>query len=361
MRRILHIIPEFNPGGGIENVVMNYYRNIDRSHFQFDVVTHSIADSSLALEFESLGGRITKMPVFGLSALSDIRKKYAKLIYDNAYDCVHCHMPNAAFLYLKIAKSMGVPQRILHSHQNRYADTASHVIRNIPLVALGKPYANVRLACSQDAGDFLFGHREYTILPNAIELDAFRFNKTLRAAKRDELGLATNDFVLGNVGRLTPQKNQTFLLSFLPALLKKRPDIVVLLVGEGPCRNELVSEARDLKVSEHVRFLGMRTDMAGLYSAMDAFVFPSLYEGLGEALIEAQVSGLPAIASTDVPKIAKINDSCAFIDRMDENAWINGVSRLSRSSNRENGYLKALGSQYDIESTKDMLEMIYRQ
>jgi glycosyltransferase involved in cell wall biosynthesis len=101
--------------------------------------------------------------------------------------------------------------------------------------------------------------------------------------------------------------------------------------------------------------------MAGLYSAMDAFVFPSLYEGLGEALIEAQVSGLPAIASTDVPKIAKINDSCAFIDRMDENAWINGVSRLSRSSNRENGYLKALGSQYDIESTKDMLEMIYRQ
>lgn len=359
--RVLHILPELNPSGGIENVVMNYYRAINRDLIQFDFIAHSSVDPSYIDEIRSLGGRVYMMPPFGIGTVREIANKYKGILSETMYGAVHCHMANAAFLYLRIAQQKGIKLRILHSHQNQYADTVSHKIRNVVLVAMGKPYATMRMAPSKSAGDFLFGTKPYLLLPNAIDLEKFRFNPEIRKNTRSDLGVGNDTFVLGTVGRLVPQKNQIFMVNLMPSILKYHPDTQLLIIGEGNLRSLLEERISELRITQNVKLLGIRTDISGLLNALDCFVFPSIYEGLGEALIEAEVNGIPSIASEGVPREAMIAETCKRIP-LDQNRWLKEIEEAvfsGRKYERELGNDTALNSRFNISEMVGMLEDIY--
>jgi glycosyltransferase involved in cell wall biosynthesis len=191
------------------------------------------------------------------------------------------------------------------------------------------------------------------MLPNSIIPEKYHFNENSRKELRKELGIDERELVLGNVGRLVPQKNQQFLIDLLPSLLKKLPNLLLALVGSGRLRKELEHKALDLGVDSHVRFLGVRTDVDKLYSVFDVFVFPSLFEGLPEALIEAQANGLACLVSTEVPRAARVTDKCSYLELVPE-TWIDSILELKPEYSRESGYRQILESSYNLKKSKTM-------
>lgn len=210
--RALHILPQFQPGGGIDRVVLNYLQNVDRNRVEIDIVCHQINDSAYAEIASALGSKVHVLPPFSLRNFSDIQKKFTLILKDGEYDVIHCHMANAAFLYLKIAEKYSIPVRILHSHQDNYADTYLHSLRNYFLVQLGKNSASKYLACSVSAGDFLFGKKRFTVLPNAIDTEGFRFSQKKRELFRKTQRIKADEVVFGFAGRFVEQKNPVYLL-----------------------------------------------------------------------------------------------------------------------------------------------------
>ena len=305
---VLHILPSFQPGGGMERVVMNWFGSLDHAQFHFDVLTHAMEDRAYADALEGARGTVTALPPFSLHSLEVIAASYDELLTENHYDVVHCHMANAAFLYLRLAKRHGVPLRIVHSHQERYADTRLHALRNMPLVALGKRYANAFAACSEASGQFLFKGRPFTLVGNAIDVSSFMFDAAARARVRRQLGVNADTLLMGFVGRLAPQKNPTFALRVLKeACTNVGSHALLAIAGEGDLGDELRLEAKRLGIEEQVIWLGTVRDIAALYCALDALIMPSHYEGLPMALVEAQASGVPCMVSDAVTSEAVVD------------------------------------------------------
>lgn len=358
IQRILVIMPGLNVCGGMESFIMNYFRNIDRDKIIFDFITHDISNNSYEKEIIELGGKIYKMPPFSPKTLKVIIKKYKNILMENNYKIVHCNMANAAFIYLKIAKELNVPVRILHSHQDKAADTLSHAIRNIPLIAIGKKYANFNLACSKQAGDYLFKNGDYHIINNAIDYDKYKYDEKVRDEIRKKLNIQ-DSFVIGNTGRLCSQKNQAFLIEIFAYISKVKNNAVLLIVGEGEKYNELVELTKQKGIKDKVLFLGSRNDVNDLLQAMDIFIFPSIYEGLGISVLEAQASGLKSFCSDVVPKDANISGELTFIS-LDKSAkeWADIVlSNIRQDALRNRSFY--LNKDYDIKTEAEKLSDLY--
>ena len=353
--QILVIIPTFNSCGGMESFIMNYYRHMDHSKVQLDFLTHNVTDNFYINEVNRYGSRVYRLPTFSISSLKEIQNLYEEILNNKKYDVVHCNMANAAFLYLKIAKKHNIPLRILHSHQDKAADTISHSIRNYPLLKIGKKYANLFLACSKNAGDFLFKNDEYIILNNAIDYSKYPFDEKFRRKMRKELNISSSTIVIGHTGRLCPQKNQSFLLKIVSHLIRNNNDILLLLIGDGQDEQLLKNQVKELNIQNNVMFLGSRNDVNDLLQAMDVFVFPSIYEGLGISVLESQANGLPTICSNGVPLEANISGDLIYMDLDDPiDKWANVIqNNLSRK-------LKVkLSPTYDIYRQANILENIY--
>lgn len=270
-------------------------------------------------------------------------------------------MANAAFLYFPLAKKAGIKHCILHSHNNRAAATFSHAIRNYPLLYIGNREATERIACTEDAGKFLFGRYPFTIIKNSIDVDKFIYSPSKRIAMREQLQLEKK-FVVGHVGRLNPQKNQSFLIKIFNKLYQKCPDARLLMIGEGEDETSLRQLVQDLRLQHVVTFLGAKKNIEDYYQVFDAFVFPSFYEGLGIVLVEAQCSGLPVFASADViPTDAKVSDLLTFIPlNNNEDCWeatieeCVGNRRVRKSPVEE---IRKAG--YDIRKEAKALEQYY--
>lgn len=305
--------------GGIENVIMNYYRNIDKSKFQFDFLinTDKIAFQN---EIVSLGGRI-----FKVCSRKKNYKKYKKQLREffklNAkqYSAIwvnFCCLTNLD--YLKYAKRYNISKRIIHSHNSQNMDSKLiDVIHKINKKSVTK-YATDFWACSDEAGKWFFNKKimqsdKYLVINNAIDLKKYIFNADTRNEYRKKLGL-TEKIVIGNVGRLQFQKNQEFLIKIFEQLHMKNNNMQLLLVGQGEDKSKLKQLVIEKKLQDNVTFLGVRKDVSQLLQAMDIFVFPSVFEGLPLALIEAQASGLLVFASKDViPQEVKMSDYFEFI------------------------------------------------
>lgn len=357
--RVLVIMPALNICGGMESFIMNYFRNIDRNKIIFDFITHDISDNSYEKEIIELGGQIYKLPPFSFGTLKNIRSLYKEILIKNKYKIVHCNMANAAFIYLKIAEDLKVPVRILHSHQDKAADTFSHVLRNIPLIVLGKKYANVNLACSKQAGDYLFKDKKYYIVNNAIDYDKYKYNEEIRSKVRKELKLE-NSFVIGNTGRLCLQKNQSFLIEVFSAIVNIKNNAVLMIVGEGEKHAELRELTESKGISDKVLFLGSRNDIDELLQAMDVFVFPSIYEGLGISLLEAQAASLKAFCSDTIPKAANISNELIYISlEKSYEEWakiiLTNSDKILRSTDL------SLNKDYDIKSEAIKLSELYSE
>lgn len=312
--RIAHIVGKMM-NGGVEAVVMNYYRHIDRNKVQFDFIVDEDSKYIPREEIESLGGRIYIVPPY--QKLNKYIPALIKVFKENKYIIVHSHINTLSVFPLYAAKKAGVPIRIAHSHSTAAPGEWKKNILKYCLRPFAKVYATHYVACSKYAGEWLFGkkvieHGKVTIFNNAIDLDKFKYDENIRNQVRKELGL-DGKFVIGHVGRFCYQKNQGFLIEVLKALNNQKPDAVLMLVGDGPDKEKIEGRVSQLELTGQVLFLGNRNDVNRLYQAMDLFILPSRYEGLPVVSIEAQANGLTCILSDKITKEARITDSVVFL------------------------------------------------
>ncbi len=298
-------------GGGVEAVVMNYYRNIDRGRFQFDFV---VCEGSCMVprdEIESLGGRVFMIPAY-IHAL-EYQKTLTALINEQGWRIVHSQNNALCAFPLYAAKKAGVPVRIAHSHSTSgRGETVKNALKAV-LKTQSNRYPTHRLACSRLAGDWLYGDgADYEVLRNAIDLSVFCPNEGDRAEMRAALGVREGQLLVGHIGRFMDQKNHAFLLEIFKEVLTLRPDAVLALAGEGPLFDVTKDKAFDLGIAESVRFLGTRSDAPSLYRAFDVFCLPSLYEGLPMVGVECQASGTPILASDAVTREAAMTSLMEF-------------------------------------------------
>nr|WP_288977573.1 glycosyltransferase [uncultured Blautia sp.] len=360
--RVLQVIGIMNRGGA-ENMIMNLYRNINRDKIQFDFVEHTDEEAAFDSEILDLGGAIYHCPKYqGLNHFVYVNwwKRFFNK-YKGAYAIVHAHIGSTASIYLNIAKKYGI-YVIAHSHNiNELLHIKSFVYQ---LYSFRTRYiADYFFGCSKVAGRDRFGTKvssdssRFSVLNNAIDVSAFRYDFAIRESVRKDLGIENNAFVIGHVGRFEEQKNHCFLLNVFESVLKKNNDAILLLVGDGVLREQIQNEINRRKIDNRVILTGIRTDVNRLMQAMDIFVFPSLYEGLPVAIVEAQASGLPCVISNRVPQECIIIPNMVFIMDLDDtyDNWANII--LIPRKRQESQQVITKG--FDIKTTSVWLERFY--
>ena len=349
-------------GGGVESVVMNYYRHIDRNKIQFDFICDEDSTDIPYEEIEKLGGKIILIPPY--QRVFKYHKELKKVLKDGNYKIVHSHINTLSVFSLWAAKSAGVPVRIAHSHSTTNKKEKKKNLIKIILRPFVKLFATNYMACTEHAGRWMFGDKEYDksnvyILNNAIDIEKFKYNETVRKEVRKKLNIKEDTIVIGHIGRFVEQKNHRFLIDVFYELHKKNKNTLLLLIGQGPLMDEMKEKVKKLGIDDSVKFLGQREDADKLYQAMDIFLFPSLYEGLGMVMIEAQCSGLPCVASTEVPKDAKIGYNVEFISLGEEmTKWIQAIEKQLKT-NRKLSIQKIEKNGYNIVEKSKVLEKEY--
>ena len=348
-------------GGGVESVVMNYYRNIDRSKIQFDFICDSDSTDIPYEEIKKLGGKVIIIPPY--QKVFKYHKELKRVLMNGNYKIVHSHINTLSVFSLWAAKSAKVPIRIAHSHSTtNKKEWKKNLIKKV-LRPFSRIFATNYMACTEHAGRWLFGNKEYDkgnvyILNNAIDLDKFKYDEKIRKEKRCELGISDDTIVIGHVGRFVEQKNHRFLIDVFNELHKQKTNTILTLIGQGPLMREMQEKVKELNIEDVVLFLGQKKNTSDFYQAMDLFLFPSLYEGLGMVAIEAQCAKLPVITSTEVPQIIKISNGLQFVELDDSiECWLTKMMELldlkrNLKSNKEINL-------YDIKKEKKHLEKYY--
>lgn len=322
--RVLHILGSLGSGGA-ESFIMNVYRKIDRSHVQFDFLVRSQDNGPMLDEVKRLGGQVFIQPPFPTRILQN----YAALrrfLREHAADYAAIHVHANALIYtkpLQLAKRYGISARIIHCHSTHSVFVLLHRFNKNRV----DKWVTARFACSDLAGEWMFPQKEYRVIPNGIDLERFSYNEAERSRIREQYGLE-NKVVIGNVGRLTAPKNHGRILEIFEAYHRENPNSALLLVGDGEERENIRSLAAQKKLSDCVIFTGAVTDVENYLSAMDVFLFPSLWEGLGIVLIEAQTNGLPCLISDAVPQMANCGNCHALSLRADDSEWVREMTRL---------------------------------
>ena len=314
--RVAHIVGKWL-GGGVEAVVMNYYRHIDREKIQFDFICDDDSTDIPYEEIEKLGGRIILVP--GYQKPFKYHKELKKIFKENNYKIVHSHISTMSIFPLFAAWLAKVPVRIAHSHSTTNKKEKKKNLMKQVLRPFSKVFANNYMCCSELAGRWLFGNKTYEkgkvyLLNNAIDLDKFKYDKKVRESKRKELGIKKDTLVIGHIGRFVQQKNHTFLIDIFNEIVKKNKDSVLLLAGQGPLLEETKAKVKELGIEEKVQFLGQRSDANELYQAFDVFLLPSLYEGLPVVGVEAQAAGLLCFLSSDMTKETKVLEATTIMN-----------------------------------------------
>ena len=355
--RILHVVT-YMGRGGLETMIMNYYRHIDRSKVQFDFLVHRDFRADYDDEIESMGGIIYRLPrLVPWSRRYNVSLNHFFSAHPE-YRIVHVHQDCLSSVILKVAQKHGVPVRIAHSHNNNQEKNLKYPIklyymRQIP------GYATELFACGRNAGDWMFGGLPYRILNNAIDTQKYVFSPDVRNQMRDALNIDEDTLVIGNVGRLYQQKNHTFLLDIFAELKQMHPNALLMLVGDGPLSEELQTKAHALGINDSIIFTGVRSDVHALMQAMDVFVFPSLFEGLPVTLIEAQAASLPCLISSSIPIECRKTDLVTPISLTRNPAdWAREV--LQKAGTARNNMLPQIQSSgFDIRENAAFLQNFY--
>ena len=297
---VLHVFGKLNRGGA-ESRVMDLYRNVDRTKVQFDFMQHTTRVCDFQPEIEQLGGKVYHVPPFRFWNYFSYCKAWKQFIREHPeIRIVHGHMTSTASIYLPIAHKKGV-FTIAHS-RNAGVDKGikgkltKFLRRNL------KEKCDRCFACSKLAGEAVFGKEameqgNVTIIPNAIDAAGFTFDPEVRRQKREELHIRPEEFLIGEVGRFDPQKNQKYAVEILAECRKKNFPAKLILIGEGPLMETVRQQVEELQLQEYVIFTGLQKNVVPFYQAMDFFLLPSFYEGLPGVAVEAQASGLRGILS----------------------------------------------------------------
>lgn len=311
MIRVLQCVNNMHRAG-LETILMNYYRAIDRTQIQFDFLMHRDERSDYDDEIEQLGGRIYRAPrLYPQNYPAYFRFMKRFFSEHPEYKIVHSHIDAMSYLPLMAAKRAKVPVRIAHSHSTNIDKDAKFLLKQLFRFCL-RGEANVFWACGESAGRFLFGERKADVVPNAVHPDKFLYDNNVRVDVRKELGVK-DAFVIGHVGRFTYAKNHCFLVDIFASIQEIVPESVLFLVGTGEKQADVEAYVRLLGLQDKVKFLGVRSDVNRLFQAMDAFVLPSLFEGVPVVGIEAQFASLPCYFSDKVPFEVSFTPECRFV------------------------------------------------
>ncbi|GIM28751.1 putative glycosyltransferase EpsF [Clostridium polyendosporum] len=370
--RILQITGGMNTGGA-ETMIMHLYRTIDKSKVQFDFISFTDAKCHYDDEIKALGGRIFYVP-------SPKKTNLFKFIVDlyrvikqyGPYHAVHAHTLFNSGLALLAARLAGIKLRICHSH-NTLGDYGHILIRKIYFAfmrVLIKLNSNKNVSCTKAAGKFLFGKRSirkqmFTVLPNAIDLTPYKYiDLNAVRSMRKKLGINEDTLVIGHVGKFGEQKNHIFLVRLAEYLRDKEVDFKLILIGQGDLKKQIEAMIEEKQLNEHVKFLGVQTNIPLYMRMFDVFVLPSLYEGLGIVLIEAQAAGTPCVISDTIPK--ECDMGLGLINMLSLNAkldsWLNAILNSSKtkriSSSITTGVILKNG--YNLDTTVKTLIDIYQ-
>ena len=354
-----------NPGG-VESFLINYYRHIDRDHIQFDFLCNSYNPVAYEDDLIKLGGR-----TFHITARSDNYSRYKKELEEvfrahaKEWDAIWVNVCSLANIdYLKMARKYGINKRIIHSHNSQNMDGKLRgLLHEWNKKKIGK-IATDYWACSEDAAKWFYSGntlQKAVVIHNAIDVDRLKYDEQKRNDLRSKYGWE-NKFVIGNIGRLHFQKNQTFCLEVFSEYVKENPESVMVFVGQGEDEEKLKQQAKDLHIEDKTCFAGVQKDIQAWLSSFDLFLFPSLFEGLSVVALEAQANGVPVLASKGViPEDVKMNNNFIFLDLQENsNAWSKKI-RQTRAMERvdyQTTKIEFMNKGYDIETEVKKLERL---
>ena len=350
--------------GGAESRVMDLYRNMDRSRVQFDFAVHSAQKGFFDEEIEMLGGQIFRLPRFKVYNWFSYQKAWRTFFEEHpGYACVHGHMTSTAAIYLPEAKRAGAGRTVAHARSAGVDGGIKGWLTRLMRKNLWKR-ADFCFTCSGLAGAAVFGHKACSagvvhIIPNAIEVDKFAYDPAKREQMRARLGVEDR-FVVGHVGRFNAVKNHPFLLEVFSQIRQKRPESVLVLLGEGGGMEAARERVAQLGISDCVHFLGNRENVADYYQAMDFLVFPSLYEGMPGTVLEAQACGLPCLMSDSVTEEVQVTELVSAMSLTEPaQEWAECVlkqakERTGKLRHSETGALKAAGFDVKLQAQRMM-------
>ena len=358
MIRVLQMIGTLDLGGS-QSMVMNLYRNIDREQIQFDFILDHPDGRYFVPEIEALGGRVYSLAPFRGTNAGEVRRDWNNFFYTHPdYTVLHSHVRSYASLYLPVAKAHGL-QTVIHSHSTSNGSGVSAAVKEV----LQKPLrhqADVLMACSTEAGEWLYGKKacqseRFVLLPNAVDLRRFAPDEEKRRALRKKMGLEGR-LVLGHVGRFNEVKNHRFLLEVFREVHRLHPASSLLLLGEGAMQEEIARLAVDLGVAEDVLMTGNRDDVPEFLRIMDRFVFPSLWEGLPVTVVEAQAAGLPCFLSDVITRDVDLTPLVHYLPLGDPGRW---ADEILRDHPRQDVRADIARAGYDIQSAAAFLSRLY--
>ncbi len=366
--RVLHIIGAMNRGGA-ETFLMELYRHIDRTKVQFDYLVYNYSNKPGVFdeEIKSLGGKIYNAKCkFYRNPISYCRELKMFFKEHPEYKIVHSHQNVMSGYSLSVAKKTTNPLTIAHSHTTSFATDFFHKVVKCIGRRLLRKNADVYFGCSKDAV-FEISKRQpdnekMFVINNAINIQKFSFNAKERHIWRENLCCNDDTFVMGNVARFTNEKNHKHLIYLFSDVISKKDDSLLVLVGDGPMREEIEELTKKIGIYEKVKFLGVRSDVQNIINSFDAFVMPSLHEGLGIVFIEAQANGLPCIMSADViPEEADIGLDLVERVSLDESTevWADACLNVQRRKSIEEITPVIIAAGYDIKTVSAWIQNFY--
>ena len=352
--------------GGAEAMIMNYMRNINRDIIKFDFLTNRDYRAAYEDEIESLGGKVYHMCPMYPGKFHRYKKEVREFLKEHPeYKIIHSNLEERSYLPLKVAKKMGVPVRISHSHNRPLGINPKLIVRYYFRFML-KFYNTHMFACGEEAGDWLYGKKNrdnVTIMNNAVDANQYRYNPEVSKEMKKQLGIEGKK-VIGHVGRFFPQKNHGFLIDIFNEIHKKDKDTVLLLVGGGELddalKNQIKEKVKKLGLEDAVQFLGVREDVDRVVQTFDVFLLPSLFEGLPVTMVEAQAAGLPCVISDKVPIQCDLTGN-VWVVPLEESPekWADVVLDKAYNFEKRDTYQQIADAGFDIKSQAKWLEEFY--
>lgn len=347
--------------GGAETMIMNYYRQIDRSKIQFDFLVNRPYEAAYEKEIQELGGKIFRMCPLYPQYFGRYKKEVREFLKAHPeYQIIHSNLEERSYFALKEAKKLNIPVRISHSHNAPRGFDLKSIIRYYFRANL-KPQVTHMFTCGEEAGIWLYGKKQQDhviMMNNAIDAKLYQYHPAVEEEMRKELGLE-GKFVIGHVGRFFPQKNHTFLIEIFAKVYQQNKNAVLLLVGGGELETEMKEKVEGLNLTEVVKFLGVRSDIHRLMQAFDVFILPSLFEGFPVTMVEAQAAGLPCIISDQVPPQCAITENVEIISlQKSPQQWAEHLLAY-QNTKKQNTYETIVKQNFDIKANAKWLQKFY--
>lgn len=351
--RILHVLREMEMGGA-QKLIMNIYQEIDKTKIQFDFLVS--AKGEYDEKIIKNGGRIYYIPY--LTKVGPIKYKKELINFfskHREYKIVHSHIDQVSGIIMQAAEKCDISVRIAHSHNTHNSNNVIGKIYKYYLQSKINKFATDFFACSKEAAKWLFKENaeKAIIINNGIKLEDYKYSEIKRKKIRSELKICDDTFVIGHIGRFSKQKNHEFLIEVFEKYHNKNKNSVLILIGDGSLKTKIQEIIKEKNIEKNVILLGTRNNANEFYSAFDMVVFPSKFEGISLTLIEAQVSGVPIVASQNVDKNTNVSNTIKFINNYNVEDWVNAMNQIDKK--RINNIEKIKSKGYDIKDTASFL------